>query len=374
MAGGRKVGSKSGSGSGGSGGSSQSQAGPESSSHGTPCAVCSRIIVESTSSCRGDEALQCEGCHHWFHRWCTGISTHHYSALSVSTDSFLCFVCLHKEMRTVVGSLKDTIGALQSEITALNAKCSRLDSITNSSVSNSEASSSPAAVSVSLSSDSTCPNHVHTPIAASSDSRHHAYSSSDERKFNLLIFGVKEHDKGTPRHLRLSRDHSSAGSILSSVDESVSCDSFRDCFRLGKFHPDHSRPLLVKLVRSHDVALVLKNRKRIVSSHVYIKPDLSPQQCKVESLLLKERRSLINSGVARNIIFIRGNTLFVNNSCYGTVKDGVFLKSSAFSPQSIPSSCNHASADSLSGLPGSISTSEVRVSPPSDDTGTDASA
>ena len=104
-------------------GSSQSRQKPATLSSDVACAVCSKVVTESTPSCRGDDALQCDGCHLWFHRWCTGVSTCHYSSLSVSDVPFLCFVCLQKEFI----SLRDTVSALRLESAQLKSALSDIE-------------------------------------------------------------------------------------------------------------------------------------------------------------------------------------------------------------------------------------------------------
>ena len=55
-----------------------------------------------------------------------------------------------------------------------------------------------------------------------------------------------------------------------------------------------------------------------------MKPFMSASEKLTESALLKERRALINSGVDRQSIKIRGNFLYVNNSKYGTASESIF--------------------------------------------------
>ena len=52
---------------------------------------------------------------------------------------------------------------------------------------------------------------------------------------------------------------------------------------------------------------------------VVIKPDMSLKERKSESMLLKERWSLIQSGVPREVIKIRGSRLLVRNKLHGQV-------------------------------------------------------
>ena len=61
------------------------------------CAICSVYddpIREKSSTCGGDDALQCEGrCQSWFHRCSAGVSSKHFSDLSVSSEPF-CATCV----------------------------------------------------------------------------------------------------------------------------------------------------------------------------------------------------------------------------------------------------------------------------------------
>lgn len=149
--------------------------------------------------------------------------------------------------------------------------------------------------------------------------------TNSQRKFNVLVFGIKENDKGTPRHVRNQDVLTNVGNVLSTLDPLVSVTSICDCFRLGKFCDGKTRPVLVKLTRSADVVSILSNRHKLVSLRgIYIKPDLNPQDRKVESLLLKERWSLIQNGVARSNIKIKGNCIFVDNKKHGLIRDDEF--------------------------------------------------
>ena len=147
--------------------------------------------------------------------------------------------------------------------------------------------------------------------------------SAHERKFNLVIQGIAECNKGTPKHTRLSTDLNEVTSVLSSINTNISSNSIRDCFRLGKYSTNRSRPLLVKLTRSCDVHTTLSLRLSEFPG-VFIKPDLSPKDRHTESLLLKERRNLINSGVDRRPIRLNGNYLIVNRQRFGFVQDSKF--------------------------------------------------
>ena len=71
-----------------------------------------------------------------------------------------------------------------------------------------------------------------------------------------------------------------------------------------------------------DVSKVLANRSKLAdSTGISVKANMSEAERKVESILLKVRRGLINSGTERKSIKIRSNSLYVSNMKHGSVKD-----------------------------------------------------
>ena len=69
---------------------------------------------------------------------------------------------------------------------------------------------------------------------------------------------------------------------------------------------NHARPILVRLIRIADFHSILSNRGSL-SSPIYIKPDMTKEERHRESVLLKERWNLIQSGVPKNVIRIQGS-------------------------------------------------------------------
>lgn len=133
-----------------------------------------------------------------------------------------------------------------------------------------------------------------------------------DRKFNVIVFGVDECSKGTPKHVRLESDLNSVVSVLSGLDSNIHSQSIKDIYRLGKFTRErkHLRPLLIRVA---DVSSVLSKRKSL-SHPVFIKTDLSPVQQHRDSVLLNERWNLIKSGIPRADIKIRDHRLYVQGS------------------------------------------------------------
>ena len=156
-------------------------------------------------------------------------------------------------------------------------------------------------------------------------------SSVSDRKYNLVIYGILECDKGTPRSRHLETDTINVFTVITNVDSSIHLQRVRDCFRLRKYSDNgRPRPILAKLNRTADVSSVL-SKWGSLNKPIYIKPDLSLEDRCLEVILLKERWSLIQSGTNRRDIKIRNKCLFVMNKLHCQVKGSelIFDKSSS---------------------------------------------
>ena len=87
----------------------------------------------------------------------------------------------------------------------------------------------------------------------------------------------------------LLSDLSSVLKELSILNSSITLDCVKNIFRLGKYksNSNHPRPILVKLLHSGDVQSILSNRK-LLKSKISIKPDMTPEKCNNEKILLAE--------------------------------------------------------------------------------------
>ena len=287
------------------------------------CPICEEEILDATGKKLGQDLIQCDGkCATWLHRRCAGLSKDAFKVIIETrnaNDPFYCPTCRLdlqeneiKSLRDLVTNLSSHISMIADEIAALKSKALQTceepacDRRSYASVVDAEVRGSQ--------------NEISAKRSSNSFSQKISSKKPNDRKYNVLFFGLKEPVKGTPRFLREEKEHENVCRTLTSIDPSISQTAIRDCFRLGKCNPDKNRPLMVKFVRSHDATLVLSKRKNLVSQPgISLKPDLPPAQRKVESLLLKERRSLINSGVAKNDIRIKGNYLLVKQSKHASV-------------------------------------------------------
>ena len=84
--------------------------------------------------------------------------------------------------------------------------------------------------------------------------------------------------------------------------------------------------VLVKFIRTLDVSSILSKRS-VLRPPINIKPDMFPEERLRDSILLKERWSLIQSGISRSDIKIRKSHLYVKNKPYGQYQNSVFVHS-----------------------------------------------
>ena len=160
-------------------------------------------------------------------------------------------------------------------------------------------------------------------------------SSAENRKFNLIVSGVPEAPEGQARLSRVNHDFERVFSIFSELlDTSIGPPvCIRDCRRLGRFQRDSesSRSRLVLVTPDLVLAVnsILSKVASAGSRSVRIRRDLSLEARLAHSLLMKERRKLIDSGVERSDIVLQRTNLFVKGNVYGTFHGDTFKLASA---------------------------------------------
>ena len=123
---------------------------------------------------------------------------------------------------------------------------------------------------------------------------------STDRNYNIVIYSVQESPSSMPRFAKSKLDLEKVLSIFNIINISIGESSISGRHRLGKLTADnsHPRPLLVKFLRALDTSTVLFNRTKI-KNPIPIKPDMTPEERKTESILLHECWNLIQQGIAR---------------------------------------------------------------------------
>ena len=303
------------------------------------CDLCCKRIVEGK-----DEALHCDGgCGLWFHRYCAGVSASHFKDLSNSPEPFVCYFCYQRSQLAVTKHLRDEVTRLNSEINKLSERLAKLSSspevrfaapvsqLPTINKSNDASAPTHAATLKQASNHTTSnPSHAQSFNRESSDTKHSSrFVSSADKKFNIVVYGLCECPKGSPRHERMSYDTDLASKTIQSICPRLSEYAIRDCSRIGKYSEERARPLIIKFARSCDAATVLANRHKISKSdhpNVFLKPFMTVAERKTESTLLRERRALIESGIERKLIKIRGNSIFVKKCKVGSANEDTFFR------------------------------------------------
>ena len=153
-------------------------------------------------------------------------------------------------------------------------------------------------------------------------------TNDTDRKQNIVIYGIPECPKGTPRYDRFHMDDQSATKVISTILPTFTSLGINDCYRLGRYDDSkpRSRPILVKLNRASDVSQILAKKSMLYSSAFRVHPDLPPAERKALSLLLLERKDLITSNVDKKTIKIHNSCLYINDKLHASVSDGSLLR------------------------------------------------
>ena len=191
-----------------------------------------------------------------------------FLAATVSPDPFLCPRCRLVAQSSELSALKSSVNALSLELSSLKAVVDDLKAnITLVSppvcvnVPNpTEPPSRPAEMPVV---PTTLLGNHETEHASKSPVRIHPTIS--DKKY-IVLLGVDECSLGMSRQDRFQSDRSSASEVPSEVDSTTQKQSIKDCFRLGKFNASshHSRPILVKFIRSADTSSILSKRSSLI--------------------------------------------------------------------------------------------------------------
>ena len=291
------------------------------------CPVCESTIVDDDELNEGEDAIFCEGeCQIWLHRKCVGLTKNAFTLISSSKEPYLCPYCSNNHYKKEVNELKELVKSLTDRLSTLEQQSCSADSASITDSALNQASDQPSSNQLNQSNPPAKPTAHQSGTLVAKKHPTNLPDNPVDRKFNLVIYGIKENPKGTQRRARTKLDIEACVQVLKQADDDISVQSVRDCIRLGKFNPSGTRPrpLLVKLTRIFDVDTVLYNRSNI-SDGIMVKPDMNHDERLRESLLLKERWSLITSGIDKRHIKIRGTKLFVKDQLHGEITDSVFV-------------------------------------------------
>lgn len=184
------------------------------------CPICDDEIVDATASRSGEDSIQCDGkCATWLHRRCAGLSKAAFQNLVTSgkiSDPFYCPMCRLDQQELEIKSLRDLVGNLSNHLSLIADELTTLKC--TGQTDHNSAPKKPSSYAAVVGSDGTT-----TCGACEGPSRTPNYVSElNDRKFNIIVRGLKECDKGTPRSRRETKDFSDICDVLSSVDNNIS--------------------------------------------------------------------------------------------------------------------------------------------------------
>jgi hypothetical protein len=134
-----------------------------------------------------------------------------------------------------------------------------------------------------------------------------AASADVDRSLNIVVFGVKEDRNADIWH------HSVADILRYVSDHDV---DIVDAFRLGRFNPDKTRPVLVKLRVAWDKRLILSKRSKLKNYSqrgVFIAPDLPLEERRkntFEQLRYRAERAGKHVEIVNDVLRVDGTAVF----------------------------------------------------------------
>lgn len=289
------------------------------------CPICDSAILEAVGRKSGQDAIECEGsCSAWLHRHCAGLSKEAFKAirLNKSNNPFFCMHCRLERQEAEIESIKSLVTNLASQLTmACDELASLKEQLGSSEVPRNDVvprySSVVSGRDTHRSQSTGAAKADSSGVTAANNNTNHM---EHDRKFNLVIFGIIESNKGTPRHIRIKKDMDAVTNVITTMDPDISGQCIRDSLRIGVYKEDRNRPMLVN--GQADVVSVLSNRVKLaLLPGIKVKADQSVKERTIESFLLRERRSLITAGTERRAIKIRGNTIFLNSCKHGEASE-----------------------------------------------------
>jgi len=264
-----------------------------------PCVSCNKPANK--------DSVECEFCHEWEHYQCAGITKNTYKVLGNSAPNvmFFCLVCQPKLSLTLkfINEIKDKQRTIELKLQKFEEELKHISSNT-------------LPQSIASSNDQT----ITTGISLSVPSM--VKQALPDRKCNIIVYGINEPAPKTEKQTRLKQDIKGVLTSFAPINNQLDPSAIKDCFRLGKYNASHThpRPLMVKFLRTIDATHILSNRE-LLQSPVYVKPDLTQEERKMESLLLRERRVLIDKGISRNRIKLHNSQLLLDNQPHCTVQN-----------------------------------------------------
>ena len=163
------------------------------------CLVCDEVIIEACDGVEGHEAVFCEGeCQGWIHRQCAGLTRPAFNSLSESIP-YLCSYCTCARQYNEICSLKDTIEHLTNRLAKFEKSQNPIQVQANPSAVQ-QPTQQPA--NQQLRPPHTTDNCL-TSLPRDTPTLPRPPQTTPDKKFNVVIFGIKESPSNIPKEMRL---------------------------------------------------------------------------------------------------------------------------------------------------------------------------
>lgn len=254
-----------------------------------PCGTCSEEVV--------DNALMCQSCDVWYHIQCLEIPGTVLNLLQkVSGLIWICASCEGAAKRRVkhssdqiaeeVSEIKNSVTTLAKTVQAIAEKQKEIDSEPQVSV-------------------FTGPELPHRER----QEKRNLKAITSLRISNLGEVTADSYSE------RIVKERESILKIFNHLGENCK-DSISDILRLGQFKKDAKRPraVLVKFTNPWTAHKLLANANLLKGSEykVFLSRDLTPEEQRIEKMILKKRYELIQEGEVRTNLKIRNLQLYRN--------------------------------------------------------------
>ena len=276
--------------------------------------VCGKCNKKCTDN---EKAIQCDLCCMWVHADCENINEQQYKAIKnlseLGNSVYFCAInnCMtHFRSITNEWIRHQACGSSQPSIPTLS---DNIESLTSTYNTIEKAVSDLSSKIVNLQSqECNLSEQIKSTIVALGRQSSYSTPAPADQRSNIVLYGVEESPPKALRHERLQHDVKAVLDILGGIKVQLNPVQILDYFRLGKFKPNQSRPrpILLKLQRIMDANIILAN-KTSLRTPLMVKPDMSLEERAIESVLLKERWSLIQSGHNRKQIKISKNQIYL---------------------------------------------------------------
>ena len=201
----------------------------------------------------------------------------------------------------VIGSMKVEIQSLRESISSLTSRVDKLE-IENTSLKAQfqQALNQPNANSGSF--ESACSEMMNE------------MQQRDRRKLNLIVFGASEPSTGTVTERKVA-DREKCSEIFEAIGLPNCC--IKEVSRLGKLSDERSRLLRVTVANEDDKRFIISHSKQLrqteMFKNVYVKPDLTLYQRKIDFQLRKELHAKKSAHPETDFMIYRGKVTERNN-------------------------------------------------------------